>query len=219
MIFENKPISEIRDQDLINLIGNREENVWVEFKQQDYHRDPTDPEKHKREICKDVTAMANASRGYIFIGIREENRVATEFCRIANAASVAQRIHDICLQHIQPRIPGMTVREYQMRWKQTDVDLVIIHIPTNERRPHGFTSRNTNNFVKRYNDTIREYPTSEMLNDYSQGAQTNPDESIRADLQRIETQLTPLLRHAGRNGNTQSNSLVKENWFFVFQSF
>lgn len=46
MIFDNKPISEITDQELKNLIGNQEENLWIDFKQQDYHRDSTDPDKH-----------------------------------------------------------------------------------------------------------------------------------------------------------------------------
>ena len=79
MIFDNRRISEITDQELKNLIGNQEENLWIDFKQQDYHRDPNDLEKHKREICKDVTAMANAEGGYILIGVREKKKVAQDF--------------------------------------------------------------------------------------------------------------------------------------------
>ena len=78
--------------------------------QQDYQNE--DPEKRRFEICKDVTAMANASGGYIIIGIREEKKIAKEFCNIDNAAhDVAQRINDICLQYIKPRIPGLKVQE------------------------------------------------------------------------------------------------------------
>ena len=74
MIFDNcrRRISEITDQELKNFIGNQEENQWIEFKREDYHHDPNDPEKHKREICKDVTAMANAEGGYILIGVQEK---------------------------------------------------------------------------------------------------------------------------------------------------
>ena len=79
MILNNKPISEITHQELKDLIGNTEEDQWIDFKQQDYHRDPNDLEKHKREICKDVTAMANAEGGYILIGVREENKIAQNF--------------------------------------------------------------------------------------------------------------------------------------------
>ena len=56
MIFDNRPISEIKDQDLMDLIGNQEENLWVDFKERHYEGYRTDGEKYKREICKDVTA-------------------------------------------------------------------------------------------------------------------------------------------------------------------
>ena len=70
MIFDNcrRRISEITDQELIDLIGNQEENLWIDSKQKHYYQDPNDLEKHKYEICKDVTAMANAEGGYILEG-------------------------------------------------------------------------------------------------------------------------------------------------------
>ena len=73
MIFDDKPISEINDQDLIDLIGNQEEDLWIDFKEQHYHGYKNNPEIYKREICKDVTAMANAEGGYIIVGVDEEN--------------------------------------------------------------------------------------------------------------------------------------------------
>ena len=42
MIFDNRPISEITDQDLINLIGNQEENLWIDFKEMHYDGYKTD---------------------------------------------------------------------------------------------------------------------------------------------------------------------------------
>ena len=77
----SRHIANIPDQELKDLIGNQEENLWIDFKQQNYRRDPNDQEKHKREICKDVTAMANAEGGYIFIGIQEEHGIAQGFFR------------------------------------------------------------------------------------------------------------------------------------------
>ena len=57
MIFDHRPISEIKDQDLMDLIGNQEENLWIDFKEGHYEGYRTDGEKYKREICKDVTAI------------------------------------------------------------------------------------------------------------------------------------------------------------------
>ena len=194
MIFDNKPISKITEQELMDLIDNQEENWQVDFKQQDYHKKEND--MHKFEICKDVSAMANAIGGYIIIGIREEKEVAKDFFKIDQASSIVKCINDTCLQRINPRIPGLDVQERHLRWKNKDINLVIIHIPTNEMRPHGFTWKNTNNFVKRYNHTIRDYPTNEMLEDYSQRSPTKPEELIINRIDELETELTPIIRRS-----------------------
>lgn len=162
MIFDNRPISEITDEDLINLINNQEENLWIDFKKMDYHEDPNDSDKHKREICKDVTAMANAEGGYILIGVSEVNKVAQGFFTVPDADKVAQIINDTCLQNIDPRIPNLEVVVRSLQWKDKDITLVIIRIPPSEMRPHSFTWRGSTNFVKRYRDATREYPMSEL---------------------------------------------------------
>ena len=61
MPFNNRPISEIDVQKLKNLIGNQEENVSIEFKVK-YDKESKTPEEYKREICKDVSAMAITQR-------------------------------------------------------------------------------------------------------------------------------------------------------------
>ena len=167
MIFDNKPISEITNQELKDLIGNQEENLWIDFKQQDYHRDPEDPDKRRREICKDVTAMANADGGYILIGVDEKNKIAQDFFTVPDAAKVAQSIKSICLQYIDAPILNLEVERYPypLQWKNTSIELVIIHIPPSERKPHGFRSKGTINFVKRDGDATREYAISELIQD------------------------------------------------------
>ena len=140
MIFDNcqRLISEITDQQLIDLIGNQEENQWLDFKHKDYHRDPNDPEKHKREICKDVTAMANAEGGYIFIGVHETSRVAQGFHSVENPDKISASINAICLQSIHPRIQNLEVRPRSFEFHGHCVILVIIHIPPSDLHPHSF---------------------------------------------------------------------------------
>ncbi|MDE0315085.1 MAG: ATP-binding protein [Candidatus Poribacteria bacterium] len=162
MIFDNRKISEITPQELIDLIGSQEENLWIDFKQQDYHKDPNDCEKYKREICKDVTAMANAEGGYIIIGISEKNKLAQGFFTVPDAANLVKRINGICLQYIDPRIPNFEVEPYSLKWENKDIELVIVHIPPSEIRPHRFIWGGSSNFVKRYGDNTREYPMSEL---------------------------------------------------------
>ena len=131
MIFDSchRRISEITDQELIDLIGNQEEDQWIDFKQQDYHRDPTDQEEYKREICKDITAMANAEGGYIFIGVQETAGLARGFLPVSNPDKIARSINSVCLQSIEPRIPNLEIKKRSFQWNGRNITLVIIHIP------------------------------------------------------------------------------------------
>lgn len=138
MIFDNRNISAITSQELIDLIGNQEENLWIEFKKMEYKKDPADLEKHKREICKDVSAMANAEGGYILIGVDENNKIAQGFFTVPDAKEIAESINAICLQYIDPRIPNLEVEPYPLKWQNKDIELVIVHIPPSGMRPHSF---------------------------------------------------------------------------------
>lgn len=191
IIFENRRISEITPQELIDLINNQqEESLWIDFKKQDYYKDPKDPDKRKREICKDVTAMANADGGYILIGVDEKNKIAQDFFTVPDAAKVAQSIKNICQQYIDTPILNLEVERYPhtLQWKNTNIELVIIHIPPSERKPHGFRSKGTINFVKRDGDATREYPISELIQDLLVSYQP-------PIIGRIDNQLDTILRH------------------------
>ena len=165
MIFDNRPITEITESELTGLIGNQEENQWIDFKRKEYHKDPKKPDKHQREICKDITAMANADGGYILIGVSEKNKLATGFCNVSEADKVAQSINGICLQSIKPRIWDLEVEPKSFQWDSKDITLVIVRIPASGTRPHGFLWKGSTNFVKRYGAHTREYPMDELRQD------------------------------------------------------
>ena len=157
-----RPISDISEQELTGLIGNQEENLWIEFKRQEYRRDADDNEKHKREICKDVTAMANAEGGYIFIGIQEEHGIAQGFFTADKPDEIVSDVSNVCRQSIEPAIQHLDVKTRSFEWNGKEVTLVIIHIPPSEMRPHGFKWKGSINFVRRYKDHTTEYPMSEL---------------------------------------------------------
>ena len=197
MIFDNKPLSEINDQDLINLIDNQEENLWIDFKEGHYEGYRTDGEKYKREICKDVTAMANAEGGYILIGVGEENKIAQRFVDISDTERKVESIHNTCHQHIVPRIAKLDVKPYKLRLPDKAYNLIIIHIPFSENRPHGFNSRGALNFVKRYGDTTKEFQIEEFIPDLLARHQLPSMDDIRGQLDRIESQTTNILNEIG----------------------
>lgn len=163
MIFNNRSISEITDQELKDLIGNQKENLWIDFKEKPYQRDPDDSEKYKREICKDVTAMANADGGYILIGVSEKNKLAKAFITVLKPDSVVKSIRGICQSHIDLPILNLEVDRRDFEWNGNHVTLVIIHIPSSKRAPHGFQSKGTTNYVIRDGDNTREYRHSELI--------------------------------------------------------
>ena len=202
MIFDNRPISEITDEDLINLIDNQEEDLWIDFKQRQYHRDqikkdPTKSEERKHEICKDVTAMANAEGGYILIGVHEKAKIAQGFFNLHDVEREVESIYKTCQQHITPPIAKLEVKSCILEWKDKDYNLIIIHIPFSENRPHGFNSNGTLNFVKRYADTTKEFQMEEFIPELIARHHLPSMDDIRVQLDRIESQTTTILEEIG----------------------
>ena len=109
--------------------------------------------------------MANAEGGYILIGVSEKNDIAQGFFTVPEVEKVIRRISEICRDFIDPSIPDLEVKEHNLQWNQKGITLVIIRIPLSEKRPHGFRSKGTNNFVRRHVDGTKEYTTSELTKD------------------------------------------------------
>ena len=87
----------------------------------------------------------------------------------------------------------------KLRMSDEDINLIIIHIPFSENRPHGFNSRGTLNFVKRYGDTTKEFQIEEFIPDLLARHQLPSMNDIRGQLDRIESQTTNILKEIGGN--------------------
>lgn len=168
MIFDNcqRSISKITDQELRDLVNNnREENQWIEFKRE-YPN--SSRKKFQREICKDVTAMANADGGYIFIGVDEKlPGPPSGFFSVDEAKKLAQSINDICLDSIERRIRGMEVEPRCLKWDESKITLVIVHIPPSNSKPQGIIWDNSIQFVRRYGSHTKQYRISDLGDDFS----------------------------------------------------
>ena len=150
--------SSISDAELKGLIGKYEDQ-WTEFKLHAYHH----PKEGIPAIYKDITAMANAEGGNIFIGVREEAGLAQDFVGVANPHMLVDTIETLCWTNIDPLIDGLEVKPRTFIWNSKSITLVIIHIPPpSVIYPHGFIWENTNNFVKRVGDLVQPYSTYEL---------------------------------------------------------
>lgn len=102
-----KPINSITESDLNALVKNKvSEDEGLDYKLEMYGTSDSD----KKEMLRDVSAMANGRGGHILIGIREEAEVAVEIVGIDRAEVAVERILSSCLTGIYERINGLDAR-------------------------------------------------------------------------------------------------------------
>ena len=105
-----KPLSEWKQVDFEGLIGLTEGQT-VEFKQSEALLfTGKEADERRRELVKDVTALANAAGGRIYFGLREAKGVAASIDDGIPAADLKpERINDILTSNIEPAIHGAAV--------------------------------------------------------------------------------------------------------------
>lgn len=137
-----KPIHEITENDLQNLIGKPEDNN-LEFK-----KILPNPQTGKTEFLVDVSAFANAGGGHIIYGMDEEDLKAAELCGLGaiNVEKEVQRLQNWTNEGIEPRIPGLRIRPIDLSGKA--VTAIVIHIPHSFAAPHQI--KDTRRFHSRY---------------------------------------------------------------------
>jgi Schlafen, AlbA_2 len=129
MIFDGKPTQSIDIAEIIKLVEDKiAENANVDFKSKQYEKGP----KGLHELLKDITAFANATGGYLIIGIAEDdkNRAST-FEHIENAEAVRESIIARCLEKIEPRMTSLDIKLFKVDGK----DILIVKIPEAEKKP------------------------------------------------------------------------------------
>lgn len=99
-----KPVEQWDVGDLQALIG-QEETSNLEFKRSDALENT---EANKRELAKDVSAMANAAGGVIVYGIEEKDNLADRLDH--GTAQTKEWIDQVLTSNIEPKIPNVTVQ-------------------------------------------------------------------------------------------------------------
>ena len=71
MIFEGKSLTNISDDEIEEIVRKHvSEHQHLEFKVTVNLSD----DKNKREVLRDITSFANASGGYLIIGVRDDGK-------------------------------------------------------------------------------------------------------------------------------------------------
>ncbi|MBN1518170.1 ATP-binding protein [Candidatus Sumerlaeota bacterium] len=100
-LLDGIPIKELTEDHLNSLKQERvAESVRLEFKAE--LKMASDSEK--RELCKDVSAMANSQGGYILFGVSEANGVVSGIPGITFTDTEQQQFMQIITSGIAPRL-------------------------------------------------------------------------------------------------------------------
>ncbi len=77
----------------------------------DYKLAVASQDKDKKEFLADVTSFANTNGGTLYVGIREETGIPVEIVGLPSeeADSEIQRLENILMHGVDPRIPGLHI--------------------------------------------------------------------------------------------------------------
>jgi Putative DNA-binding domain len=142
-------LSKVTEQVLADLVGIAE-NETLEFKRDTYGID----DKARRELCKDVSALANTLGGDIVLGIDEVDGVASAIVGL-NCADIngeIQRLQNIISMAIEPVVLGVRFHSIPLSNGQP---ALMIRVPRSLDVPHRVTHSGINRFyLRRTADTF-----------------------------------------------------------------
>ncbi|WP_163866088.1 helix-turn-helix domain-containing protein [Myxococcus eversor] len=108
------------------------EDLDLDFKAEIYGNRDDD----KRELAKDVSAMANTQGGIIILGVEERNGIATTISHIAHSEPEILRMRQILASLIAPFIQNVEIK-FQGRTTEPSRGVYIITVPKSEWAPHA----------------------------------------------------------------------------------
>jgi hypothetical protein len=144
----NRPVSQLGEEDIQTLIDNKErESSILEYKQE-----VSGTDHEKKEISKDISAMANTEGGYLVIGIKEidgQANAITGTPKTIGRQPVEVWIENVLITNVRPKI-AITPKVITLA-SIPDRVLVVIHIPQSPKRPHMVITDGRNAYYTRHN--------------------------------------------------------------------
>jgi len=187
-MFENKPLSQISDDDIDALVREHvSESQQLEFKLTINYQD----DSNKLELLKDITSLVNGGGGYLIVGIREDgngNALRFEPDCVGDTERIKMSIRDLCIEHISERIEGIEVQTRTIIGNP----IVIVRIPKSESTPHMVSYQRKTDFFIRHSDGKREMTIGEIRGAFNKDFIDRRLSHIENSMQQIVSQIKPL---------------------------
>lgn len=145
MSLSNKPLNLIDELDLRALVTDQvREGRTIEYKQ----ALPGTSDSEKKEFLADVSSFGNAAGGDLILGISESAGIPIDVCgcAIADVDAEVLRLDSILRTGIDPRIPGVSIRDVALENGQT---AILIRIPKSWASPHMIIFKDWRRFYSR----------------------------------------------------------------------
>lgn len=143
-----RPVIEWEEKDIDDLYnGEIEESLTLEYKRSEALMKDKD---HRKELFKDVSAMANASGGIIIYGMKEaDNKPVGTDDGLDPKVVTREQIENVLMSNILPQIEDLLIKSVVLTSKGTGNVAYVLEIPSaRSRGPHQAPDFR---YYKRYN--------------------------------------------------------------------
>ncbi len=168
-------VHELTETHLQRLVdGAVAEAVDLEFKRDHYETN----ERGKKELAKDIAAMANASGGVIIIGIRETNGVASALAPLPVSDAEELRMHQTIASTCAP-LPDFRIHAVSNGY-------YVIAVPRSSWAPHAVVVNDALRYPLRLASGTHVLSESDVANAYRNRFRGAADQAARVTEVRLE---------------------------------
>lgn len=158
MALSRIPFDEISVEDIQGLIENGvTEGIGIDYKRDAYGTSDDD----KKEYLRDVSSFANASGGYLIIGVEERGGEPIEVAGISssNIDAELQRYENLARDSLEPRIIGLRMKAIKL---ESGNFVLVLSIPQSWNPPHRANFKKTKRFFTRNSTGSHEVSVEEL---------------------------------------------------------
>lgn len=165
MAIDQADFDAITEQDIDALVDAQvPEGLRLEFKLTPYGKSDSD----KRELLKDVSALANSHGGHILLGIEETGGVAARVVGTdVDADAEILRMEQIARYGLEPPISGIRIRAISL---ESGKKVLLLRIPRSWNPPHRVSAQGANRFYIRHSAGVHEPSIEELRALFNQSA-------------------------------------------------